>query len=387
MEDKNTVIQNVKLSRKNLVELVIIAILLSLGVNLIADQLLNWLDKKSLVILLAGISLCLVSIAYSLLSLFSTRTKSHTYEAFIIQESGVNNIAYVPGYDFSEEIHRYIQGGFTENPALLTLWKKHHKDAQQLITEAVEYYLLEKLSIHLDDYFHNQPFKKTNLAEYSRQDIPSVLLSNKFLELFSRPMSERSAFAGFEDDTNDREVVYAYSNGAIYKKFGLTLPKGSKVTRPEKNKLEIETKKLKILLAIRYDGYATVLPEKFEEYYLNLKLQETPTSKGILLSYGLDEIYIDIKITIKLGAILSSNGWEYYKWVDSFLNKIENAVSREAFFHRINWDSNLALLRCLSNTSKTTKATRPKTIRSQQIPSENNNSKNEDDNARTNPTG
>jgi len=73
------------------------------------------------------------------------------------------------------------------------------------------------------------------------------------------------------------------------------------------------------------------------------------------LSYGIYEIFIDIKTVIKLGAILSNNGWEYYRWVDSFLNEIENAVSRVAFFRRINWDSNLASLRCLSNTQKANK--------------------------------
>jgi len=73
------------------------------------------------------------------------------------------------------------------------------------------------------------------------------------------------------------------------------------------------------------------------------------------LSYGIYEIFIDIKTVIKLGAILSNNGREYYRWVDSFLNEIENAVSRVAFFRRINWDSNLASLRCLSNTQKANK--------------------------------
>src|SRR5258708_40313194 len=108
MRDEDTVIRSAAVSRKNLLELAVIAIVLSLGVNLIADQLLNWLNEKSLAVLLTGILFCFVSIVYSLFSIFSIRTKSQTYKAFIIQESKVNNIKFVPEYKFSEEIHKYI---------------------------------------------------------------------------------------------------------------------------------------------------------------------------------------------------------------------------------------------------------------------------------------
>lgn len=362
MKDEDTVVQGIAINRKNLIEIIVVAILLAFGVHLIASQFLTLTITNSTVTTLIGVFICLISIAYISVSLFGRHVRSHTYEAFFIRGPAKDNITLVPGYELSEDLYRYIRSAFAENSALKSRWdskfsehessehelfKRKPSESDKLLSMAIEYFLLRRLSFHLDEYFNNKSFKKENLTEYGRKDIPSsVLLSNTFLELFSRPMNERSAFVHFGASDN---TVAAWSDGAFYERFRLTLPKGSTIKRPEDNKVEIETKKLKILMAVRYEGGATVLPENFEEYYLNLKLEQKETPKGIMLSYGIYQVYIDIQITVKLRAMLSSSGWEYYRWVDSFLEEIEKKVSREAFFERINWDNIAALLRCLSN--------------------------------------
>ena len=65
----------------------------------------------------------------------------------------------------------------------------------QLIIEATEYYVLEKLSSHLTDYFNRPHFDEQELHTFARNDIPDVLLSNRFLELFSKPMEDRPLFS------------------------------------------------------------------------------------------------------------------------------------------------------------------------------------------------
>src|SRR3954447_22793571 len=92
MKDEDTIIHSIAISRKSLLELIIIAILLSLGVNLIAAQLLNWLNTNTLVIVLVGAFFCLLSIGYSVFSLLSIRTKQRTYEAFILWEEKTDGI-------------------------------------------------------------------------------------------------------------------------------------------------------------------------------------------------------------------------------------------------------------------------------------------------------
>ncbi|MFL5590853.1 MAG: hypothetical protein ACJ8DI_24840 [Ktedonobacteraceae bacterium] len=378
MRDEDTVVRGVAISRKNLIELIVIAILLSFGINLIAGQILSWLNEKSFIVLLIGFFLCLVSIVYTLFSLFGSRTKSHTYEGFLIDGPAKNNITSVPGYELSEEVHDYLQGAFAENAELLTLWQERSGEKDRLLTEAIEYFILRILSFHLEEYFNDKAFKKENLTTYGRMDIPSVLLSNTFLELFSRSMTQRPAFVGMSDPD---DAVFAWGdNGAFFDKFDLILPKGSVVKRPAKNKIAIETRKLKILMAVRYDGHATMLPRNFEEYYLHLPHDVEYTNEGTRFLYSLLEIHVDIQITVKSQAMLSSSGWEYYRWVDSFLERIEKEISREAFFNRIQWESVVSLLECLKrsphlpqqHSQKDTNNLAVKTVQKDMEPSKSN---------------
>lgn len=208
------------------------------------------------------------------------------------------------------------------------------------------------------------------MKEYGRGDVPDVLLTNRFLEMFSRPMKDRPAFVDAvskgkatptivrKNDAYDiligddapstaegGEVVAAYErSGVKYWKFNLVLPKESTVRRHD-NGVEIETKKLKMSIKILFEGFNTILPceSSFIEHYV-----ETSNLKDI-------EIYklnMDIQVLMKWLAMLSRAGWEYYHWVDSFLDKIEVDVSKDAFFNRINWETVAAILQCLKRSQQ-----------------------------------
>ena len=58
------------------------------------------------------------------------------------------------------------------------------------------------------------------------------------------------------------------------------------------------------------------------------------------------EIKIDIQVEVKWYALLSSSGWDYYKWVDAFLSQVESSISEKAFFDDIHWNSALTVLHC-----------------------------------------
>ncbi|MCK4797867.1 MAG: hypothetical protein KAT05_10815 [Spirochaetes bacterium] len=356
----HTIVQGITSSHKSLIKLIVVAIILALGINLIAGQFIALAIVSPLVTVLFGLVLIFTSLLYLAVNLFGGRVKSHTFEAFIICNSEKNEIVPVPEYDFSEEVHSYIESAFGENPALKTLWKNEpledmpfgdqeeiskYKSAQ-LLLEATQYFLLSELSTHLTDYFNDENFDENNLIKYERKDLPEILLSNRFLELFSRPMEERSAFVedAFEDDELSCEIVYASGNeGEIYDKFDLVLPKKSFVRKTKHNKIDIETEKLNISMIVKFEGFGTVLPNMFEEYYLGIS---NP------LEHSVYNIEIEIQVLMKLRFLISSTGWKYYHWIDSFLDTIEDKVSKDNFFARNQWDNVRTILYCLDRKQK-----------------------------------
>lgn len=361
-KNKHAIVKGVTLGRSNLIELIILVILAALGVNLIAGYLLTFVILSPVVTVVVGVILCVGSVLYLAARLLSRRVESRTYEAFLVYNKNKNEIILVPRYDFSERIYAYMKSASVENSALKILWEKEPlKDmldktndkgkrpkSAQLLSEVTEYFVLNELSVHLTDYFAAKGFKKGSLKRYGREDIPEVLLKNRYLELFSRSMEDRPAFMDVINEKKGRgEVVYAYGTGGVlFDKFDLVLPKKSIIRRLGDNRIEIEMQKLKLSITVRFEGFCTVLPVGFEQYYLRLNDFHNITE------YKLN---IDIQVLMKSGALFSRAGWEYYHWVDSFLDEIDDEISEDAFFSRLNWESVFTVLQCLeqAQSSKT----------------------------------
>lgn len=358
-ENKYSIIQSIISGHKNFIKLVVVAILLAFGINLISSQFVALTIFSPLVTVFLGLILCIISVLYLAANIFGGLIKNHTFDAFIVYDNEKNEIIPVPRYQFSENIYEYLEAAFKENSALKIIWEKKplsgffpgdgtdesNQKSAQLVLEAAQYFLLNQLSTHLEDYFAEESFKKEKLIKYGRKDIPEVLLNNKFLELFSRPMDERPTFVEetFDEVEMPGEIVCAYQNGAIYEKFNLVLPNKSNLSQPTDNKIEIETEKLKISITTLFEGFSTVLPEMFIEYYLGIN---DPIKCHVFA------LKIDMQIVMKLRALSSSSGWEYYHWVDSFLNIIEDKVSKNAFFEGINWESACTIFQCQSIKQK-----------------------------------
>jgi hypothetical protein len=400
MKDSGNFIGGIKLSRKNFVELIVLVVVLSLGINILAGQFLNWLKDQSTIVLFVGTLLCIVPILYMLISLFGRRKKRITVQGFVVYDPFKKELVNVPRYLFAQTICSYISAAFFENTALKLRWEKqplkpfrvkpaenepveeeshNQTDSEpklfsgnvywrfgkvisakenatvRLLCEAVEYFLITRLSFHLNGYFNDKAFKANKLVKYAREDIPTVLLSNPFLELFTREKADRPAFAErmnnnineleYEDDDKD-ETTYSMEEeiggGAkyLYHPFKLVLPKGSKVKRLPDHQIEIETKKLKLILSVKFETRVLAFDIFFFYFYLHNKH---------LFNRVAYEIKIDLQVSMKWQALLTSSGWNYYEWVDSFFNIIEEEVSGKAFLNEIHWEEALTVLLCMEN--------------------------------------
>ncbi|MBC8273543.1 MAG: hypothetical protein H8E40_01025 [Chloroflexi bacterium] len=354
-KSKSEVVQGVMVSRRNLIELLVIAVLLATGLHLITSAVIELIIPFANVGI--GVLFCLGAFAYLVIRLLGSRFQRRSYEAFLIYDRRKNELIPLPRYEFSGELCEYLHGALAENRALRTLWDKEplkdlspadseeegatrrQQRSANLLTEAIEYFILNKLSIHLTAYFVSQKFKEENLKTYGREDLPQVLLRNRFLELFSRPMEDREAFvdrALTQERYREARDVHG-PGGAIYHRFDLTLPKGSAVRRPE-GRVEIETKKFKISLAVHFEAYQDILPTGFEQFYLGID------DSSDTIDY---KAYIDITVGMRFWTLLTASGWEYYRWIDTFLDQMDTDVSMDTYFEAIDWESTFTLLQCL----------------------------------------
>lgn len=345
---KSSIVRGAVIGRANFIELLMVALLLAMGVNLISDHAPALVGFDHVTALVTGLTLCLASIAYLGTRVFGGWREARSYQGFIVYDESQNEVIHIPRYELGECIPMYLEAAFAENEALQTLWHKeplrdvwsHETNSStgvarplksvDLLSEAVEYFLLDELCTHLTDYFNDPSFRKQNLKLYNREDVPEILLSNRFLELFSRPPEQRSAFVDLAiQEKGKGQVVSAInSSGAIYSRFDLVLPKGSAVRRPRSWRIEFETSRMTIGLQVGFEGLSALLPGNFSKWYLGIEDWE---------NFQAYQVSVDVDVTLKFGALLTPLGWEYYQWVDSFLESVERDVSQDAFFETIGW--------------------------------------------------
>ena len=349
---RHRVIDDFRYSRWELIELLSIAVLIGLSISFFSRSIYSNISE---IYSLSGASIFLI---VSIVLIFARRIRnlSHdfVFEGFLIKEKESHKIKSVPGYDLAENISRYQRSAFHENEALQRQWEEepleeyfsYSEDGEyltfnedvasyQLLSEMLEYFVLDELSTHLIDYFNKNDISESKLKKYKRPDIPQILLNNRFLELFSKPMEDRPAFSQYGKTEN---VVYAGgAEGPLFSRFKLVLPSESDVERLEDGNIEIEGKYLRILFRSTWTGGGAVMPRLFEKHYLGV--EDTRNISVTTVKFG-------INVQFKYSSLLTRTGWKHYKWVESFISKIEESVDKQVYFKRINWPMIEALLRC-----------------------------------------
>ena len=103
-------------------EIVIIALIIAIGVNLMAAHIYEQLSNKDYSIYL---SLILIStgVSYLLIRWNPIKTRKEHILGFFIYQSNGNNIIHVPRYDFSNRLNEYLTSSFNEQEETYKLWE------------------------------------------------------------------------------------------------------------------------------------------------------------------------------------------------------------------------------------------------------------------------
>lgn len=349
-------------NRSSFVEILIIALIIGLTVNLASAYIIEIIKGDNLKIIIISIFLLLIALFYLFSKLFGKNIKVKNLEAFLVYDSKRNVLIDIPRYTFGSYIFNYINSAFIENKAFKDIWdrnplsetfKNDNVDKNKsinIVKEAAEYFVISRLSIHLTDYFANKKFQSKNLKVYKRNDIPGVLFKNRFLELFSRPMEERAHFTDILESKNAENIVMSGGYGEpMYEKFELTLPQKSKIERINEKIIRIDTQRFILDIKTVFEGYNTVLPTGFLQFHLQ------NINSGIYRDFMVYKINIVIKVKFKFGRIFLPLGWEYYQWLDTFLNYLEECVSKNEFFDKIGWEKAYTLMKYLDSSIRFSK--------------------------------
>ena len=376
--------------RNSLTNIIIGTIIASLGINLISESLLQMFFFGAHVMLIIGIGASLASVWYFIRIMTAKRTQVRNYSGFFIVDHIKKKVIPVNRYPYSINLSRYLESACAESQDIrmvlersiyvpdttIKIPRENIDDEgiereeraavkklmatpdRRLIFEATEYFVLRMLSTHLTNYFNDEKFKEENLTKLERNDIPQVLLENRFLNLFSKPMEEREA-ASFEDRNISQSTQDSSGeSNTDFRHFHLILPTKAKISRTGENTCEITTKKFTLRVSILYLGANVLLPADFEKYYLRLQEYYQRSNPSMVTEKAIE---IEVKVFFKNSIFFSRTGLQYYEWLDSYLDKLEEEFSSSYFFEKIGWDSVSTLMNCLNMGGEHSTAGRSRT--------------------------
>jgi hypothetical protein len=91
-------------------------------------------------------------------------------------------------------------------------------------------------------------------------------------------------------------------------------------------------------------GADELLPTDFEKYYLMRQEDYQKSNPSMVKEKAIE---IEVKVFFKNSIFFSTTGLQYYEWLDSYLDKLEEEFSSSYFFKKIGWDSVSTLMDCL----------------------------------------
>lgn len=346
--------------KTNLLEVLVIAVIVALGVNVFSAGLVGFFDLPHSNTLIIGILLIFIGSLLLIKNIKPINSGEFAFEAAICVDKESKELIPIEGYLFAEEISKFVTAICTENKAIHKLWTddpigsgisfddgKHvlkKPKSNLLLIEAVEYFVLRSLSLHLNSYFiKNELSSDGELITLERKNIPSVLLENRYLDLFSKPMEEREAFIKHGNGPVHGKVVYALGKGGvIFDHFDLMLPKGSSVTREKNSSISIKTDRFTLNIHPHFDGMGSNFPQKFKPLYLGKDFSSVST-------FGV-KLIITVEFSVR--TLLTTKGWNYYWWLDSFLERVDESFSKKSFLEKISWYQNAAMMHMAENRRK-----------------------------------
>lgn len=367
MSENNEIIKQNILSRDLLLEIILTAIFISFGLNLIVTSFSNLNSFFNVIMLIMGIITVISSAIVLIYNNFRKFNRTIVLKGFIVYDAKENRLIDVDNYGLSNELVCNLNSAFEEDESLKTIWENtplryvfgpfelegYTTSAKEIIEESFEYFIFHRLSSTLHHFFNSKEFDEKDLKIYEREDIPDALLNNRFLNLFSKPIDQREAFVDkdkedgvfFESEGGETLYMSYGKGGVLYHKLHLVLPAGTNVKRHDPNGIVLESNQIVLNFDIHFEGFNTILPKYFQKYYLDLDLEWVSEDEQTdVLRFQVFDIGLKIDVKFKIRSLFSNTVWKQNEWLDSYLNSLNKEISMDYFFESINWEQISTLL-------------------------------------------
>lgn len=343
-----------RLNRAQAFQVIAIGLLLAVGVNLIAVYLGAQLGEPST--LWAGIGATVLAVLVIFWGVLRPRPRIRQFNGFFIFDSRDNQLVkHDFEYELGHALHKYLASAFAENESMKAVWDRNplwdpngngeNRKSLELVRQATEYFVLEKLSTRVSDHFRTHDFSQDELESLSHEDIPDVLMSNRFLSLFAEPMEDRAAFDS-EDGKPDKDgwttVVANAPSGALYSRFELVLPRGWTVQRLSRRSIQFNAKRFTLTITTQCSGSSENLPFGYMSDYLGL---EEPSPHEV--HYHAQTVSVEICIAPQRAWLVGPKGWRYYRWIDDWVADLEPQIDLQAYLNRIGYSTAETVLKLL----------------------------------------
>ena len=355
-------VAKIKEEKNTSVNIVIFSVILSTIINIVSSSLCDLWNISPIIHIVLGVITIIILIVVSLLYKISKLNSTTKFNGmFIIDETNKNHLIKIPDYKINNNMCDYLESAFVENKAIQSNWengnfqmietppyndkqKTHAKcnDSVNLLLELIEYSILENFSTFISDYFNSLNLL-SKIEEWPKESVPDIFFSNRFLKLFSEEMNNRSMFVDVHQTNaiieHGERIIASYKNGAMYRRFDLYLPKGTKIYK-NNNSITIDTKLFVVTIEYLYDGFSTVIGNDFYRYYIG---------KEHKFNYSEYEFNINVHVKYKWTSIFKIFDWKYYNWLDEYIFRLQHYCDKKTFIKDIGWNYNKTLIKVLKN--------------------------------------
>jgi len=118
-------VENIKKSKNTIFELLITTVLISVGINILALGISNFLGiDNNIVFILVGSLLIIISLFIIFFRQLNLSNRKEHIEAALVYDAKNNKIISIKDYELSRDIEKYLESAISEDKNIEAIWKK-----------------------------------------------------------------------------------------------------------------------------------------------------------------------------------------------------------------------------------------------------------------------